>query len=100
VREYAASGCGAAPCPTRTASGVERLVPFGLSAGTTMSLTRREFLAGPAALAAGTLVPGGLLAAVISETPAIPDLSDWSRVRAQFVLDPEYLHFASFFIAS
>ncbi|MDR7135994.1 selenocysteine lyase/cysteine desulfurase [Lysobacter niastensis] len=65
-----------------------------------MSLTRREFLAVPAALAASTLVPGGLLAAVISETPAMPDLSDWSRVRAQFVLDPEYLHFASFFIAS
>lgn len=65
-----------------------------------MSLTRREFLAVPAALAAGTLMPGGLLAAVISETPAMPDLSDWSRVRAQFVLDPAYLHFASFFISS
>jgi selenocysteine lyase/cysteine desulfurase len=65
-----------------------------------MSLTRREFLAVPAALAASTLVPGGLLAAVISQTPAMPDLSDWSRVRAQFVLDPAYLHFASFFIAS
>ena len=65
-----------------------------------MSLTRREFLAVPAALAAGTLVPGGLLAAVISQTPAMPDLSDWSLVRAQFALDPAYLHFASFFIAS
>ena len=65
-----------------------------------MSLTRREFLAVPAALAAGTLVPGGLLAAGVSQTPAMPDLSDWSLVRAQFALDPAYLHFASFFIAS
>ncbi|HEY0662036.1 MAG TPA: aminotransferase class V-fold PLP-dependent enzyme [Lysobacter sp.] len=31
---------------------------------------------------------------------ALPDLSDWDRVRAQFPLDPSYAHFASFFIAS
>lgn len=65
-----------------------------------MSLTRREFLAVPAALAAGSVLSRSLLAAVVSETPAMPDLSDWSRVRAQFALDPAYLHFASFFIAS
>ncbi|MCY7354289.1 MAG: aminotransferase class V-fold PLP-dependent enzyme [Lysobacter sp.] len=65
-----------------------------------MSLTRREFLAAPAALAATSLLPTGLLAAVAAETPALPDLSSWERIRAQFTLDPSYAHFASFFIAS
>lgn len=65
-----------------------------------MGVTRRQFLAAPAALAATTLLPSGLLAAVAAETPALPDLSSWERVRAQFALDPAYMHFASFFIAS
>lgn len=65
-----------------------------------MSVTRRQFLIAPAALAATTMLPGSLLAAIAAETPALPDLSDWDRVRAQFVLDPSYMHFASFFIAS
>ena len=65
-----------------------------------MSLTRREFLAAPAALGAIHLVPGSLLAAVAAETPPLPDLSDWNGIRAQFALDPAYAHFASFFIAS
>lgn len=63
-------------------------------------LTRRQFLAVPAALGAATLLPGSLAAALAQETPALPDLSDWSRVRTQFSLDPEWMHFASFFIAS
>jgi len=65
-----------------------------------MSVTRRQFLIAPAALAATAALPGHLLAAVAAETPALPDLSDWDRVRAQFVLDPSYMHFASFFLAS
>lgn len=65
-----------------------------------MSVTRREFLIAPAVLAATTMLPGSLLAAIAAETPALPDLSDWDNVRRQFVLDPSYLHFASFFIAS
>lgn len=65
-----------------------------------MSLTRRRFLAAPAVLAATSLLPAGLLAAVAAETPALPDLSGWEQVRAQFALDPAYMHFASFFIAS
>jgi selenocysteine lyase/cysteine desulfurase len=65
-----------------------------------MSLTRREFLAGPAALGAIGLLPGSLLAAVAAETPPLPDLSNWDNIRAQFSLDPFYAHFASFFIAS
>ena len=35
-----------------------------------------------------------------AQTSTPPDLSDWEAVRAQFALDPAYLHFASFFIAS
>lgn len=65
-----------------------------------MSLTRRNFLIAPAALAATTILPTRLLAAVAAETSALPDLSSWKSVRAQFSLDPAYSHFASFFIAS
>ena len=65
-----------------------------------MSLSRRQLLAAPAALAATSLLPGPLLAAVAAQTPPLPDLSDWDAVRAQFALDPAYRHFASFFIAS
>src|SRR5688572_1065286 len=65
-----------------------------------LSLSRRQFLVVPAALAATSLVPGGFAVALAKETAALPDLSDWDRVRRQFVLDPSYAHFASFFIAS
>lgn len=65
-----------------------------------MGLSRRTFLTAPTALAATALLPAGLLSALAAETSAPPDLSDWDKVRAQFVLDPAYLHFASFFIAS
>lgn len=63
-------------------------------------LSRRQFLAVPAALGAAALAPGGFAAALAQETPPLPDLSDWDRVRAQFSLDPAWMHFASFFIAS
>lgn len=65
-----------------------------------MTLSRRQLLIVPAALAAGSLLPAPLMAAVAARTPAPPDLSDWEAVRAQFALDPIYRHFASFFIAS
>ncbi len=65
-----------------------------------MALSRRHLLAAPAALAATSLLPGPVLAALAAQTPALPDLSDWDAVRAQFALDPAYLHFTSFFIAS
>ena len=64
-----------------------------------MPITRRGLLAAPAALSA-TLLPGSLLAAVEAQTPPMPDLSTWDGVRAQFALDPAWMHFASFFIAS
>lgn len=64
-----------------------------------MRMSRRGFLATPAALSTG-LLPGSLLAAVEAETPPMPDLSTWEGVRAQFALDPGLAHFASFYIAS
>ena len=66
----------------------------------TATLSRRSFLATPALLGAAALVPAGLGAALASETPPMPDLSDWTTVRRQFRLDPAWMHFASFFIAS
>ena len=65
-----------------------------------MPMTRRAFLRAPAALASAALLPTGLLSAVAAETPPLPDLSTWEGVRAQFSLDPSWMHFASFFIAS
>ena len=64
-----------------------------------MQITRRGLLATPAALPAA-LLPGSLRAAVEAATPPMPDLSTWEGVRAQFALDPAWMHFASFFIAS
>ena len=64
-----------------------------------MQITRRGFLAAPAALSTA-LLPGSLMAALEAETPPLADLSSWDAVRAQFALDPEWMHFASFFIAS
>lgn len=64
-----------------------------------MQITRRGFLAAPAALSTA-LLPGSLLAVLQAEAPPMADLSTWEGIRAQFALDPAYLHFASFFIAS
>ncbi|TWI12007.1 aminotransferase class V-fold PLP-dependent enzyme [Aerolutibacter ruishenii] len=62
--------------------------------------TRRQFLSVPIALGATALLPGAFATALAQETPALPDLADWDKVRAQFVLDPEWMHFASFFLVS
>ena len=66
-----------------------------------MQISRRGFLlSGAAALAASAAAPGRLLAEVEKQTPALPDLSSWPAIRAQFSVTPQYLHFSSFFIAS
>lgn len=64
-----------------------------------MSISRRQFLLAPTALAAAC-APGALLAAIEAATPAMPDLGNWEAVRAQFALDPSWRHFTSFFISS
>jgi len=63
-------------------------------------LDRRQFLVTSAAAAAAALVPGRLLAAVQRNSTPLPSLSTWPSVRAQFALEPGYLHFSSFFLVS
>jgi selenocysteine lyase/cysteine desulfurase len=63
-------------------------------------ISRRDFITTAAAATAAALAPGRLLAALEKQTAPLPDLSQWSSVRAQFALTKEHLHFASFYIAS
>ncbi len=67
-----------------------------------MPFSRRHFLAANGLAASTSLLPTTLLAAVQAAEAQAPvlRLDDWNRVRAQFRLAPDYLHFASFFIAS
>jgi len=67
-----------------------------------MPISRRGFLTANGLAASAAVLPSTLLAAVQAAEAAAPvvKLDNWSRVRAQFRLTPEYLHFASFFIAS
>lgn len=67
-----------------------------------MPVSRRDFLSANTLALTGTLLPTSLLAAVHAAEAAVPAvrLDSWPHVRAQFRLAPEYLHFASFFIAS
>ena len=65
-----------------------------------MLLSRRKFLASTGAIAATAAMPGRLLAALEKQSVPLPDLQRWSEVRAQFPLTRDYLHFASFYIAS
>lgn len=72
----------------------------GIGSKSTVPISRRNFLLAPAAIAATSVVPCGLLGGCSSEASPLPDLSSWEKVRAQFPLDPGYAHFASFFLAS
>ena len=66
-----------------------------------MELSRRGLIVtGAAAAATAALVPGRLLAVVEAATPPPAKLDDWTQVRKQFALSPEWLHFSGFFIAS
>src|SRR5262249_57047932 len=62
--------------------------------------SRRAFLTAQGALFGASLLPGRLLAAVETRTPPMPALDDWKRVREQFRLTRDYLHFAGFYISS
>jgi selenocysteine lyase/cysteine desulfurase len=64
-----------------------------------MDINRRRFLQAQVALG-GAVAASGLLGTLAAEARPLPDLSTWEAVRAQFALDPELAHFASFFIAS
>jgi len=65
-----------------------------------MRISRRDFLAAGGALAVATFVPGRLVAALEREAAPAKPVERWADVRAQFRLDPDLMHFASFFIAS
>jgi isopenicillin-N epimerase len=65
-----------------------------------MGLSRRAFFTQGTALGAAALLPDRLLAAVEAATPAPPRLDNWTQVKKQFALSPDWLHFAGFFIAS
>ncbi len=65
-----------------------------------MNLSRRGFLAVNGAALGASLIPGGLLAAVQARSAPMPALKDWSEVRRQFRLTPDYMHFAGFYLAS
>ena len=62
--------------------------------------SRRAFLAAQGALFAAAAAPTGLLAALAANTPPLPRLDDWESVRGMFRLDPAWLHFSGFYIAS
>jgi isopenicillin-N epimerase len=63
-------------------------------------ISRRQFMTTAATATAAALTPSRLLAALEKQARALPDLSQWPSVKAQFNLDKSLLHFASFFIAS
>ena len=66
-----------------------------------MPLSRRRFLvAGSLSVAAGAVANARPLAAVPSLPKAAPDLRNWSVVREQFDLAPEYVHLGLFYLAS
>ncbi|MEY2413745.1 MAG: hypothetical protein QOD84_2351 [Acidobacteriaceae bacterium] len=70
-----------------------------------MSLNRRNFIArGSLAVAAGVLSPLVIEAEKKQVAPAQPtspaSYDDWSAVRREFELDPEYIHLGLFYIAS
>jgi isopenicillin-N epimerase len=61
------------------------------------TISRRDFLVAGGALAALAALPQQLLA---DTAPPALDVSTWEKVRAQFALAPDLLHFSSFYIAS
>lgn len=67
-----------------------------------MPLSRRAFLGAAAASAAVAVAPETLTAdeAIDPCEPPLSGAPDWSWVRQQFDLDPAWMHFSSFFLAS
>ena len=65
-----------------------------------MNVSRRQFLSTSGAVAAATLMPGRLLAALEPRRAPPSKLTPWADIRAQFELAPDLMHFASFYLAS
>jgi len=66
-----------------------------------MPLTRRRLLVnGSLTLAAGAIAPAISFAAQDHKTTSIEDPGNWSAVRREFNLDPEFIHLGLFYLAS
>jgi Selenocysteine lyase len=65
-----------------------------------MSITRRQFLANAGLLATSVLVSSQAVSTVEDRQLASNTLDEWSAVRGQFNLSREYIHLATFAIAS
>jgi isopenicillin-N epimerase len=67
-----------------------------------MNLNRRQFLYNTGMTAAGiaALYNSAASAAAASETNSVADLSTWTGVKEQFAVSSDYIHLASFFLAS
>lgn len=66
-----------------------------------MQISRRTLLASSSvALAGAATLPHGLLAALEASAPPPASMTEWDDVARLFRLDPDWLHFAGFFISS
>lgn len=65
-----------------------------------MSLNRRDFVATVGLSLVGSTVARGAAANEAAAVPAVDASSDWAAVRAQFDLDPSWMHFSQFYIVS
>lgn len=67
---------------------------------THLPMGRRRFLLGSGLTLAGMALTFRSAAETPHAAAAGDDLSDWSNVRAQFAVSPDYVHLSAFFIAS
>ena len=65
-----------------------------------MSLNRRDFVATVGLSLVGSAVSRTATAKQAAAIPAVDGNSDWAAVRAQFDLDPDWMHFSQFYIVS
>ena len=64
------------------------------------NLERRQFFSVLAATSAGLSLLGCQAAAAQTPAAAAPPADEWARVRAEFGVSPDFLHFAGFLLAS
>jgi isopenicillin-N epimerase len=64
---------------------------------TTGTIHRRQFIKG---LAVSPVLAGCARQAVPPAAPVAPPADEWARVRGEFALSPDWLHFAGFLLAS
>jgi selenocysteine lyase/cysteine desulfurase len=65
-----------------------------------MSLNRRDFVTTVGLSLVGSAASRAAVATELDAAPAIDAKSDWAAVRAQFNLEPEWMHFSQFYIVS